>query len=138
MLPLDDVEAADPRADVDARALGQLPGEHEAGVLHGEVGGRQGEDDEAAHLLQLFLLDELEGVEVLDFAGEAAGVLRGVKEGDGGDAAAAGADRLPDFFGADAHAAEQADAGDHDPTAAHRRTPAPPKRNRLAGGANTG
>jgi hypothetical protein len=70
--------------------------------------------NEAAHLLHFFFLDELEGIEVADLAGDLAGIGRDVERGDAINAALAGEQRLPDRVGRVADGTDQADAGDYD------------------------
>ncbi len=68
------------------------------GGFHGFIRGRQGQVDEAAHLLQLFFLDELQRIEILDLRRDLAGELRGIKLRDAGHAAFAGKQVLPDLL----------------------------------------
>ena len=75
VLALDHIESADPGADVDAHALGNLGRDLQARSLHGFIRRGQGQVDEAAHLLQFFFFDELQGIEILDFGGDLAGKL---------------------------------------------------------------
>ena len=75
MLALDHVESADSGPDVHAHALGNFGRDLQARSLHGFIRRRQGEVDEASHLLQFFFLDELQGIEILDFGGNLAGEL---------------------------------------------------------------
>ena len=99
MLALDDVESADAGADVDARALGHLfVFDLVVGGVQRLVGGGNGEMNEAAHLARFLLLDELQGVEVLDFGCNLAGKLRSIEAGNAFDPALAGEQSLPDFF----------------------------------------
>ena len=84
--------------------------------LHGFIRRGNGEVDEAPHFFDFFFLDEVEGVEVADFGGDLAGEGGGVKGGDAADAALARHQGLPDFGGGVADGAEQADAGDDDPS----------------------
>ncbi len=144
VLPLDHVEAADPRADVNPGAVGQPAVELQLGVLDGKVGGGQGEVDEPAHLLHLFFLDHLERVEVLHLAREPAGMLGGVEEGDGPDAALPRQGGLPNFLGAHPVPAQQTHPGDDYATSvarggrAHGHTSGGTTRAGLAGNPNTG
>ena len=69
MLALDDVESADPGANVHADHVRVFWRDLQAGVLHRLVGGRQGEVDEASHLAGLFLLHEVQTIKVLNFGG---------------------------------------------------------------------
>ena len=119
VLALDDVEAADAGADVDADAVGDLRRDLEAGVLHGLVGGGQGEVDEAAHLAGLFFVDEEERIEVLDLGGEADGVAGEIEGLDLGHAALAGQQAFPDLRRGFADPADEAEAGDDDATLLH-------------------
>src|SRR5438067_2398009 len=72
--------------------------------------------DEAAHLLQLFFLDEVERIEILHFCGDLAGEISGIEVADAGYAALAREQVLPDFFGGVGHRADQPQAGDNYPT----------------------
>ena len=87
----------------------------QAGHLHGFVRGRDGEVDEAPHLLYFFLLDELQRIEVLDLGGDPAGEGGGIEAGDPAphrSCPPAGPSTLLSVVIADA--ADQADAGDDD------------------------
>ena len=57
VLALDDFESADAAADVDADAFGDLGRHFQAGDLQREIRRRDGELDEAPHLLDFFFLD---------------------------------------------------------------------------------
>ena len=73
VLALDDFEPADAAADVDADALGVLFGDLQPGGRKRVVSiAAMRHLDEAAHLLDFFLLDELRGIEMLDLAGDLA------------------------------------------------------------------
>ena len=86
---LDHVESADARADMHADVFGVFGGDLELRHLHCFIGSRDGEVDEAAHLLHFFFLDETEGVEVADLGGNLAGECGSVEPGDTVDAALA-------------------------------------------------
>src|SRR5208282_2284954 len=116
MFALDDVESADARADMHADALGVFGRDLEPGHLHRFVGGGDGEVDEAAHLLYFFFLDEVKGVKVADLGCDLAGKSGGVEPGNAADAAFAGEQGLPYCAGGMADGADQADAGDDDPS----------------------
>src|SRR5208282_13045 len=116
MFALDHVESADARANVHAYALGVFGRDLELGHLHRFIGGGDGEVDEAAHLLYFFFLDEIEGIKVADLGGDLAGKGRGVEPGNASDATFASDQSLPPRAGGMAHGADQADAGDDDPT----------------------
>src|SRR5713226_9373463 len=79
MLPLDDIESADPRSDVNARPVGDRGRDFQPRMLHRKLRRRQGELDEQAHLLYFILLDELDGVKVLTSAAMVAGKPVGSK-----------------------------------------------------------
>ena len=70
--------------------------------------------DEAPHLAGLFLLHELERVELLDLGGKAHGVTGEIEVRDLAHAAPACQQSFPDFGGRVAYAADQTDAGDDD------------------------
>ena len=107
MLPLDDVEASDPGADVNAHALGDLGLDGKASLLQGKLRARQGHLNEPAHLLHFFFFDEAEGVKALDLGGDGSGKAVGVKLGDRAYAAPSGQDVFPGFLRADADGAYQ-------------------------------
>ena len=78
------------------------------------LGGRgQGEVNESPHLPRFLLVDELEGIEVLDFGGESHREVGGVEGGNGSHPALAGQQVVPDFGGGVANSADQPDAGDY-------------------------
>src|SRR6185312_101358 len=64
--------------------------------------------NEAPHLLHLFLLDEVQWVEVLDLGGNLAGMIAGVKLGDLCHPAFSRNNTLPDLSAGIANAADQA------------------------------
>ena len=57
------------------------------GIVHRELRGGDRELDEDVHLLDVFLLDELQRIEALDLAGDPRRELRRVELGDRADAA---------------------------------------------------
>ena len=75
--------------------VAHLRRDRQAGVVHGELRRRNRVLDEDVHLLDVFLLDELQRVEALDFARDARRELRRVELGDRSDAALPGAERRP-------------------------------------------
>ena len=111
----DHIESADARSDVNAHARGQVVVHLQAGHAHGFLGGGQGQVNEPAHFFQLFLLDELQGIEVLDLGRDLAGELRGVEPGDASHAALACKQVLPHFFRGIAYRANQSDSSNYDP-----------------------
>ena len=116
MFALDDVESADAGADVHADRLGVFRRHFELRHLHRFICGGDGEVNEAAHLLDFFFLDEVEGIEVADLGGDLAGKSGSVECGDAIDAALAREQGLPHRVGGIADGADQADAGDDDPS----------------------
>src|ERR1019366_6851133 len=118
VLALDDVKAAYARADVDADVLRVFRRHLEARHVDGLGGGGQREVNEAAHLLQFFFLDEVERVEVLHLGRDGTGILRRVKECDGGNPTGAGQQACPHCLGGVADTANHSKTGDND-SAAH-------------------
>src|ERR1035437_2507853 len=116
MFALDHVESADARADMHAYALGVFGCDLEVGHLHRFVGGGEREVDEAAHLFYFFFLDEIEGIEVADLGCDLAGNRGGVEPGNAVDAVLAREQSLPHRGGGIAQRADQADAGNDDPS----------------------
>src|SRR5690348_2326275 len=79
MLAFNDVKPAHAGSDVDSHAGSILRRDLQARHLHGFIGGSQGEVDEAAHLLHLFFLDEVQRVEVFYFSSDLAGKSSRIK-----------------------------------------------------------
>src|SRR5581483_9719577 len=71
--------------------------------------------NEAPHFARFFLLNEIQWIKILDFSRYLAGVLRGVELRDLVDTALAGQQVPPDFLGAVAERADQANACDDNP-----------------------
>ena len=100
VLPLDHFKSADAASDVDAEYLGLFVRRYfEAGRLHGELAGRHGELNEAAHLLDVFFLDVLKRIEILYLACNLAAKLRGIELCDAANSRFPGLKRRPAFFG---------------------------------------
>ena len=99
----------DPAADVHSHPLFILRGHFQPGARQGALRRRDGELDEAPHLLDIFFLDVLPRIESLYFARDAARELGCVEFGDACDAALSAADRLPGVLRADAHWRDQTD-----------------------------
>ena len=118
VLALDGGEPADARADEHADARGDLGRDRQLRVVDRELRRRDRELNEDVHLLQFFLLDELERVEALDLAGEPGRERCRVESRDRADAARARAQRIPVFLSAHADRGHQPDAG-HDDSPAH-------------------
>src|ERR1035437_7562332 len=94
---LDDVEAADPRTDVNAHAIVVRFIDLQARMVHGLLGSRDRKMDEAAHLAGLLFIDEKERIEVLHLGGEPHRMAGEVERFDLGHAAAAREQTFPDF-----------------------------------------
>ena len=99
VLALNDIEAADAGANVDANPVMVFFGDLEAGALHRF--GRRGERkvDEAAHLAGLFFVHKEQWVEVFDLGGKANGVTCEIEGFDLGHTAAASEEAFPDLRG---------------------------------------
>ena len=102
VLALDGAEAADARGDEHADAGRDVLGHRHRRIVHGVLGRGDRELDEDVHLLDVFLVDELQRIEVLDLARDARGELRGVEVRDRTDAGTPGQQRVPVCLGADA------------------------------------
>src|SRR4051794_28543218 len=100
MLALDHLEAADTAAHINPDLFGDIRCHLEARAGKGEVRRGNRELDEAPHLLNLFFLDVVAGLEALHLARDAAGETRGVKLGDTPNAATGGENGFPGGFGA--------------------------------------
>ena len=111
---LDDVEAADARADMNADAVVVGLVDLQAGVVHRLLRRGDGEVDKAAHFAGLFLVDEEERVEILHFGGEAHRMAGEIEGFDLGHAAAAGKQALPHFADGPANSTDEAQSGDDD------------------------
>src|SRR6185312_7363471 len=72
--------------------------------------------DKAAHLLQLFFLDELQRIEVFDLGGNLAGELGGVKVRNAAYPAMSRKQAFPHFFGGVSNCTDESNASDNDPT----------------------
>jgi hypothetical protein len=110
VLSLDHFKSANTAADVHARPLRVVRIHPQAGLSYRKLGGRDAELNEAAHLLDLFALDVPAGIEILDFAGNAAVEIRGVELFDSRDPVPALAQTLPSLPGANAERAHQTDS----------------------------
>src|ERR1017187_6348560 len=75
---------------------------------------RDGELDEAPHLLDFFFLDVIARIETFDFAGDSAGKSRRVKRRDPRDAALGSKNRTPGQFRSNPQRRQQSDAGHYD------------------------
>ncbi len=107
VLAFDDVETADAGGNVNADFVEvRIRGLPVRG-FYGEIRAGQSDLDEAAHFFQFFFLNPLEGIEVLDLAGDFAVEARGIKMRDRANAALPGQEVFPGFLRADAQRADQ-------------------------------
>src|SRR5271154_3105249 len=116
MFALDHVESTDARAYMDANAFGIFRRNLEPRHLHRFIRSGDRKVDETPHLLHFFFFDELKRVEVANLIGNLAGKSGRVEPGDAVDTALAGKQRLPHRSSGVADGADQADAGNHDPS----------------------
>jgi hypothetical protein len=114
MLALDDFKSADPAADVDPYFFGDVRRHLQPGILQGEVRRRDGEMDEAPHLLDFFLLDIVAGIEPFDFSRNPAGKSGCVKRRNTRDAAFGSKQSRPRQFRSNPQRRQQSDAGHYD------------------------
>ena len=103
MFALNDVESTDAAADVDADPFSERWIDLKARTLCREISGGDREEDEAAHLLQILLVDVIERIEVLYFTGDTATELVGVEKRDRSDAVAIFEQGLPRSIGPNAN-----------------------------------
>src|SRR5262249_15884378 len=97
MLPFDHVKTANAGADMHAHTRRVLRRDFQTGHFDRLIRGRQRQMDEAPHLLYLFFLYKIQGIETFDFGSDLAGKIAGIEGGDFGNAALAGNNILPDF-----------------------------------------
>src|SRR5262249_48901328 len=116
MLAFNDVKTADARPDVHAHALGIFRRDRQSRHLDRFIGRRQGEVDEAAHLFDFFLVDEIQRVKILDLSGNLAGEIGRVKTGDPGYAALSCDNIFPNLGARVAYAADQAQTSNNNPS----------------------
>ena len=119
---LDDFKSADAAADIDADALRVLLGDLEAAGAQRIQHRRDTHLDEAAHLLDFFLLDEAGRIEMLDLARDPAVERRRIEGLDARDAVAAFEQRLPGVLRGVANRGQETDTGDYD-SAGNNRSP---------------
>src|SRR6266478_5601887 len=115
VLALDDVEPADSRGNVNTHFIQVRISRLPIGRLDREIRSGQRHLNEAAHLLQFFFLDPLEGVEVFDLASNLAIKSSGVKLRDEANTAAPGHEVFPAFLRADTQRADQSNARNNYP-----------------------
>src|SRR5687767_8736725 len=120
VLALDGRESADAGADADADVGRELWRDLKLRVVHRELGGGDGVLNEDVHFLDVFLLDELQRVEILDLRGDLRRVPGDIEPRDAGDTAPARQQRRPVGRRADAERRHQPDAGDDDPPVQRR------------------
>lgn len=113
MLAFDDVEAANPAADIDATPLPVKACQVEPAVGQRLIGRRHSVLDVRRRALDLTGVKELPWVEVLDLCGKANVITTGIKARNGTGAGAPGQKRLPVFLAGVADGRDQPDAGHH-------------------------
>ena len=110
---LDGLESADAGGNVDADAIGPLTRHLESRIVDGELRGGERVLDEDVHLLDVFLVDELQRIERLDLARDTRRVLRRVETGNGSNPASPCAERVPVRLCSDGERGHQPDARHH-------------------------
>src|SRR5690606_6708403 len=115
VLALDRREPADAGGDVDAHPIRVGGRDLQAAVVHRELRRRDGVLDEDVHLLDIFLLDELQRVEVPHLSRNLRREVRDIEARDAPDPAAPREERAPVRAGADAHGGHQPDPGHDNP-----------------------
>src|SRR5207244_9187741 len=104
----------DPRADVDADALGVGFVDREPGVLERELGRGEAEMDEEVRAARLLRVHPVGGGEVLHFRRDARGKRRGIEASDRRDAAHALQEVVPVLGDADPKRRNDAQSWDDD------------------------
>ena len=110
---LNGADPADAAGDRHPHAAGVLPLQIQAALGHGLHCGSDGELSEAVHPAGLFFIQDPGGVEVLHLCGQGYLLAAVVVQGDGGDAARAGPDRVPGLLDGVAQGSDGPHAGDH-------------------------
>jgi len=110
MLALDDLEAADAAADVDADAFLVFRGDLEARCGEGVFTGGNAEVNKPSHLFDLFLLDEPAGIEILDLTSDLTGKRCRIELLDSGNPAFALQEGMPSLLGTVADGGEETNA----------------------------
>ena len=116
MLAFDHFKATDTATDVDTDFFGIIGSDFQAAHRQRIVRRRDRKMHEPPHLLDLFFVNEVGGVEVLHFTGNLTRVLGGVEKGNAFDAVLAGKDRLPDTIGIVTDRTDQPNTSDNDTT----------------------
>lgn len=98
---LDDFKSANAAADVHPNRFRDIRCNLQARVLNREIAGGNRKVDEPPHLLDFFLVNELERIETLHLAGDPAVEQRGVELGNRTNTVSALDDSFPGLFRAD-------------------------------------
>ena len=114
MIPFDAGKAAQTGSYQNPYPLGIALVNHQPGVFHGKMSGSQGILDKEVHLLDLFFVDELFRIEVLDLTGNFYRKISCIKTGDMSDAGFAGDSILPVLAVTDSQRRNGADPGNYD------------------------
>ena len=116
MLALDHFKAADPAANVNADVFRFFGIDLELGHVESKVRGGDRKVHEPRHLLDLFFVDEIARIEILDFAGDAAIMPFRVKKFNPADAVLSGFDASPSLFRADSQTTDETDTSHYNST----------------------
>src|SRR5207253_8740387 len=116
VLAFDHIETTDTGSDVHPDTSGKFGREFQPRHLHRLICRGQGEVDEAAHLLEFFLVDELQRVETLDLGRDLAGKIGRIKLRNPRHSAFAGEQVLPRLVRGVPDCTDQAQTGDYDPS----------------------
>src|SRR5437870_3028608 len=116
MFALDGPEIADTAADVSSDLLGNLIGDFQLAAVHCLLRSGDRVMNERAHLARFFFFNVVQRIEVLYFAGEAAGKPRGIELFDIVGTAAASQERCPGGLDGITYRRDQPKAGDDDAT----------------------
>src|SRR5579863_1338260 len=119
---LDNLKPADAAAHVDADALRILPGHPESRGRERVIAGRNTHLNEAAHLLDIFFLDEAGGIEMLDLTRDLTVKCRRIEGFNARDAVAAFEQSLPGLLRGVADCTQQTNTGDYN-SAGNNRSP---------------
>src|SRR5215469_11298501 len=116
MLAFYNVESADARSDVDTDRIRNRRRNLQARHTQRKIRAGDGDLNEPAHLLQFFLGDPVQRVEITDFRGDATIKAGGVKLSDRADTTRPRDQSFPNLIGADAESTNEADTCYHYPT----------------------
>ena len=116
MLALDGPEVSDATADISPDVFRNLVGDFQSAIVYGFLRSGNSVMNESAHLARFLLFDVIQGVEVLNFAGEADRKLFRVKFSDVIRATLTFNQRGPGAFDRVGYRSNQAEARNNDAT----------------------